>query len=89
MVVLLNGLLFSTFGKTQFRLPTRGFLIDAEVVPTFEFDVCVTVHLWYNNINSKLDATITNFVDNCNRLNMAVATRQHHRCIVPQAVNTV
>ena len=25
---------------------------------TFEFDVCVTVHHLYNNINSQLDATI-------------------------------
>ena len=24
-----------------------------------QFDVCVTVHLWYNSINSQLDATIT------------------------------
>jgi len=30
----------------------------------------VTVHHWYNNINSQLDATITNFIDNYNQLNM-------------------
>jgi len=24
-----------------------------------KFDVCVTVHLWYNSINNQLDATIT------------------------------
>ena len=35
-----------------------------------EFDVCVTVHHWYNTINSRLDATITNFTDNYNQLNM-------------------
>ena len=35
-----------------------------------QFDVCVTVHRWYNNINSQLDATITNFIDNFNQLNM-------------------
>jgi len=34
------------------------------------FDVCVTMHYWYNNINSQLDATITNFIDNYNQLNM-------------------
>jgi hypothetical protein len=44
MVVLLSGLLFSAFGKFQFRLPTLSFLADAEVVPTLEFDVCVTVY---------------------------------------------
>jgi len=25
---------------------------------------------WYNNMNSQLDATITNFIDNYNQLNM-------------------
>jgi len=30
----------------------------------FKFDVCVTVHDWYNNINSQLDATMTDFIDN-------------------------
>ena len=30
----------------------------------------MTVHLWYNNINSQLDATITNFIDNYNQLKM-------------------
>jgi len=34
------------------------------------FDVCVTVYHWYNYINSQLDATITNFVNNYNQLNM-------------------
>jgi len=34
------------------------------------FDVCVTVRHWYNNINSQQDATITNFIDNFNQLNM-------------------
>ena len=34
------------------------------------FDIYVTVHHWYNNINSQLDATITNFIDNYNQLNM-------------------
>ena len=34
------------------------------------FDVCVTVHHWYDNMNSQLDATITNFIDNYNQLNM-------------------
>jgi len=37
---------------------------------TSKFDVCVTVHHWYNNINSQLDATLTNFIDNYNQLNM-------------------
>ena len=36
----------------------------------FKFDICVTVHHWYNNINSQLDATITVFIDNYNQLNM-------------------
>ena len=33
-------------------------------------DVCVTVRHCYNNINSQLDATITNFIDNYNQLSM-------------------
>ena len=37
---------------------------------TSQFDVCVTVHHWYNNTNDRLDETITNFVDNYNQLNM-------------------
>ena len=32
------------------------------------FDVCVTVHHWYNNGNSQLDVTITHFIDNYNQL---------------------
>jgi len=36
----------------------------------FLFDGCVTVHHWYKNINSQLDATIANFIDNYNQLNM-------------------
>jgi len=35
-----------------------------------QFDVCVTTHHWYNNINSQLDATITNVIDDYNQLNM-------------------
>ena len=38
--------------------------------PTLLFYVCVTVHHWYNNINSQLDATITDFTDNSNQLTM-------------------
>ena len=34
------------------------------------FDVCVTVHHWYSNINSQTDATITYFIDNYSQLNM-------------------
>jgi len=34
------------------------------------YDVCVIVHHRYNNINSQLDATITNFIDSYNQLNM-------------------
>jgi hypothetical protein len=34
------------------------------------FAVSATVHHWYNNINSQLDATITNLIDNYNQLNM-------------------
>ena len=33
-------------------------------------DVCVTVHHRYSNINSKLDATMTNFIDNYNQRDM-------------------
>ena len=40
--------------------------------------ICVTVHHWYNNINSQLDATI-----------IILLLLQHHRYFVPQAVNTV
>jgi len=39
-------------------------------VQNFEFDFCVTVHHWYNNINSQLDAIMINFIDNYNQLNM-------------------
>jgi len=31
-------------------------------------DVCVTVHRRYNNINSQLDVSITDFIDNYNQL---------------------
>jgi len=34
------------------------------------FYFCVTVRHWYNNINNQLYATITNFIDNYNQLNM-------------------
>ena len=38
---------------------------------TFDiFDMCVSVRHWYSNINSQLDATITNLIDNYNQLNM-------------------
>ena len=30
----------------------------------------MTVHHWYNNINSQIDKKITNFIDNYNQLNM-------------------
>jgi len=50
----------------------------------FDFDVSVTVHHWYNNVNSQLDATITNFIDNYNQLNMFRATisTEHVQLIV-------
>jgi len=35
-----------------------------------KFDVSVTMHHWYSIINSQLDATITNFIDNYNQLSM-------------------
>jgi len=38
------------------------------------FDIFVTVHHWYNNINSQLDATIKGFIDNYNQINMFRAT---------------
>jgi len=34
------------------------------------FDVCVTAHHWYNNINSQIDATTINFIFNYNQFNM-------------------
>jgi len=43
----------------------------------YNFNICVTVHCWYNNINSQLDATITNFIDNYNQLNMFRAYLAH------------
>ena len=36
----------------------------------FTFDVCVTVHHWYNNINSQLDGDNNNFINNFYQLNM-------------------
>jgi len=34
------------------------------------FDVCVTVHHCYNNINIQTDAKIKHFIENYNQLNM-------------------
>jgi len=34
------------------------------------FFLCVTVHHWYNNINSQPGAITTNFTDNYNQINM-------------------
>ena len=45
-------------------------LIKLRTIIKLIFYVCVTVHHWYNYINSQLDATITNFNDNYNQLNM-------------------
>ena len=67
---------------------------------TFPFEVNISYNLFnlcnvlkYNNINSQLDTTITDFIDNYNQLNMframLPACRQHRWCIIPQAVNTV
>ena len=58
-----------SFGPTAslrdlFGLDRLGHIISRRC------DVCVTVHHWYNNINSQLDATITNFIDNYNQLNV-------------------
>ena len=41
-----------------------------KVKAQIHFDICVTVHHRYNNRNSQLDATITNFIDNYMQLNM-------------------
>ena len=38
------------------------------------------MHHWYNNINSQLDATITNFIDNYNQLNMFQAKLSPETC---------
>jgi len=35
-----------------------------------KFEICVTVRHWYSIINSQLDASITNFIDNYKQLNM-------------------
>ena len=43
-----------------------------------ESDICVTVHHCYNNINSQLVATITNFIDNYHQLNMFRAASSVH-----------
>ena len=63
------------------------------------FDVCVTVHHWYNNINSQLDTTIVilltvwyavAYAPAYQTVHLAVVTsRQHRRCTIAHAVNTV
>ena len=47
-------------GKTVHVTNHRALRNDSGVgVMLLAFDVCVTVHRWYNNINNQLDATIT------------------------------
>jgi len=50
--------------------PSVHKISDPMAIIYYKFDVCVTAHHWYNNINSQLDATITNFIDSSNQLNM-------------------
>ena len=45
-----------------------------------KYDVCVTVRHWYNNINSQLDAKITDVIDNYNQLNMFRAKLSPETC---------
>ena len=44
--------------------------LETTQLRVYKFDVCVTVHHSYNNKNSQLEATVTNFIDNYNELNM-------------------
>jgi len=46
----------------------QSVILEQDVV--YIFDVSVTVHHRCNNINSQIDAKITNFIDNYNQLNM-------------------
>ena len=59
----LNPLLF----PHPVKLTRNEYCAYSEFV-SHRFDVCVTVHHWYNNINSQLDATMTNFIDKYNQL---------------------
>ena len=40
------------------KIPDTAWKICRLKYKRYEFDVCVTVHHWYNNIKSQLDATI-------------------------------
>jgi len=44
--------------------------LNSEKLYLSDFDVCVTVHHWYNNINSQLDATIVTLLKIFNQLYM-------------------
>jgi len=58
----------SSYSITKLRLEILSYSVDvchcwSELskilsLPLSEFDVCVTGHHWYNNVNSQLDATI-------------------------------
>jgi hypothetical protein len=56
----------NNWGKSTEKTSVRVAQYKSNVFVT----VCVTVHHWCNNINSELEATITNFIDNYNQLKM-------------------
>jgi len=59
LIVHAPSVFVSDYWKSQFRYRHE-----------IRFDVCVTVYHRYSDINSQLDARITNFIDNYNKLNM-------------------
>jgi len=64
-----NNFIYTTRNvRPSVRLCLRKSQIPAVLYANLMF--FVTVHHWYNNINSQLDATIINFIDNYNQLNM-------------------
>jgi len=71
LIVCTKGDGFTLFealnSKGDLRLNFNGFKI---IFWWFIFDIYVTVHHWYNNINNQLDAKIINFIDNYNQINM-------------------
>ena len=58
-----NVMADSIWFRAKHQPPTPTPLLKAGFwkiqIAKFDFDVCVTVHLWYNSMNNQLDATIT------------------------------
>ena len=58
-VFLELSLIWMFYDKTQTEQMTFQFVVYLITNMVDIFDICMTVHHWYNNINNQLDATIT------------------------------